>query len=83
MKICIEESLTLQKNRSSNRIDFSDDIMNNKLRHIGEQHLRFNMNKCKNKGAFGMLSDISEDIALGQLLDTSGNMSPAINILGY
>ena len=56
----IEESLTFQKNIFGNKIDFTNDIMNNKLRHIGEQHLRYNMKKWKNEGAFDILNEISD-----------------------
>ena len=60
----IEESLTLHTNRFSNRVDFSNDIMKNKLRHKGEQHLRYHLKKWKKKGAFDILNDISENAIL-------------------
>ena len=41
----IEESLTLQKNKFKNIINFSNAIIKNKLRHIGEQHLIINIKK--------------------------------------
>ena len=39
----IEESLTFYINRFSNTIDFANDITKKQLRHIGEQHLRYNL----------------------------------------
>ena len=41
----IEESLTLQTNIFKNRIYFSNDIMRKKLRHKGEQRLRYNLER--------------------------------------
>ena len=57
--------------------------MKKKLRHNGEQHLRYNLKKWKNKGAFDILNDISENVTLVQLMDTPGNVNHAIIILGY
>ena len=42
---CIEEYLTLQTDIFSNTIDFASDIMKNKLRHKGEQCLRYNIKR--------------------------------------
>ena len=53
------------------------------MRHKGEQHLRYNLKKCKNKGDFDILNDISEKVTLVQLMDTLGNMNHAIIIKGY
>ena len=57
--------------------------MKYKLRQIGEQHLRYNFNKCKNKGAFDILNDVSENVSLVQLMDTLGDLNHAISIVGY
>ena len=46
-KNLIEEILKLQINIFKNIIDFANDIMKNKLRHIGEEHLRYNLKNVK------------------------------------
>ena len=56
---CIEELLTFQTNRFRNIINFANDITKKKLRHIVEQHLRYNLNKWKKKGAFDIINYIS------------------------
>ena len=43
----IEESLTSQENRFRNRIDFVNDIMNNKLRYKGEHCLIYHLKNGK------------------------------------
>ena len=78
-----KESLTLQTNRFRNIIYFANDITKKNLRHIGEQHLRYNLKKWKKKGDFDILNDISENITLVQLMDTLGNLNHPINIVGY
>ena len=67
---CIEESLTLQTNRFRNRVDFANNIMKRKLSHKGEQQLRYNLKKWKNKGAFDILNHISENVTLVHLMNT-------------
>ena len=57
--------------------------MRKKSRHKGEHHLRYNLNKCKNKGAFDILNDISKNITLMHLIDTLGNVNCDISIVGY
>ena len=79
----IEESLTFQKNGFRNIINFANDLMRDKLRHIGEQHPRYNMKKWKNKGAFNILNVMSENVTLVQLMHTQGNLNNAISIVGY
>ena len=44
--------------------------MKDKLRQIGEQHLRYNLIKWKHKGDFDIINDISETFNLVQLMDT-------------
>ena len=71
----INKSLTLQSNKFSNIIDFANDITKEKLRHKGEQHLRYNLKKCKNKGDFDIINDISENVTLVQLMYTLVNVN--------
>ena len=80
---CTEESLRLQSNRFRNIIDFYNDIIKYKLRHKGEQHLIYNLTKCKNKGAFYILNEISENVTLVQLMYTQVNVNHAISIVSY
>ena len=79
----IKESLTLQSNKFRNRIDFVNDIMKYKLRHKGEQYLRYNVNKWKNKYVFDILNDISENFTSVQLMDTLVYVNHYISIVGY
>ena len=44
--------------------------MKDKLRQIGEKHLRYNLNNCKKKGVFDILNDISKNVTLVQFMDT-------------
>ena len=41
------------------------------------------MIKCKNKGSFNILNNISEHVSLVQLMDSIGNVNHAINVVGY
>ena len=52
------------------------------MSHIGEQHLRYNIKKYKNKVAFDILNDISEYFTLVQLMDNLVNLNRAISIVG-
>ena len=78
-----EESLSFQSNRFRNRIDFAIDIMKEKLRQIGAQHLRDITKKWKNKGAFDILNDTSQTFTLVHLIENPGNMNHDISIIGY
>ena len=51
-----EESLTLQTDRFRYVIDFSNDMMKNKIHHKCEQHLIYNMKAWKKKGDFDILN---------------------------
>ena len=57
--------------------------MKDKFCRIGEQHLRYNLNKCNKKGSFDILNDISENIHLVKLMDTLVNLNHAIMIVRY
>ena len=79
----VEESFTLKKNIFRNIIYFSNDITKKKLRHKGEQHLRYNIKRWNLKGDFDILNDISEKFTLLKLMDSLVNVNYAISILGY
>ena len=49
----------------------------------GEQNLRYNMTIRKKNDAFDILNDMSENVTLVQLMDSLGNMSHAISIVGH
>ena len=57
--------------------------MKEKLRKIGEQHLRYNLEKWVNKGTFYILNNIGENVTLMQLMYILVNMIHAIIIVGY
>ena len=57
--------------------------MKKKLRQKGEQHLIYNTKKWKNKGDFGILNDISENVTLVKLMDKLVNVNNDISIVGY
>ena len=57
--------------------------MKDKLRHKGEEHLRYKHEKWKKKVDFDILNDGSENVNLVQLMDTLENLNHAIIISGY
>ena len=57
--------------------------MKEKLRHRGEQNLRYILKKWVKKGTFDILNDIIEYVNFVQLMDTLGNVNNAISISGY
>ena len=57
--------------------------MKGKLHQIVEQNLRYNLKEWKKKGSFDILNDVSENVALVQLLDTLGHVNNNTSILGY
>ena len=71
--IIIEESLTLKSDIFRNRIDCANDMMKDKLSQIGEQHLRYNLNKWVKKVSFDIPNDVSEIFTLVQLMGTLVN----------
>ena len=79
---CIEESLTLQTDKSRNIIHFDCYIMKNRIHIKGEQRLRYNMRIWNKNGAFDILNRLSEHVMLVQLMDILGNVNHAISIVG-
>ena len=49
----------------------------------GEQHLHYNIKKCKKQGSLGIINDISENVTLVQLMDTVGNVNNSVSIVVY
>ena len=73
--------MTLQTDKSSNRVHFANDIMTNKMQLKGGQHIRYNLNIWKKNCAFNILNDIIENVTLVQLMGTLGNVDSAISII--
>ena len=75
----IEESL---KSEVGNRIDFANDILQNKRRNEGESRAHYNLIKYKKMREYKILDDISENVTLVQLMDSLGNVNHAISVVG-
>ena len=56
--------------------------MTNKINIKGEHNLRYNMTTWNKNDAFDILTDMSENITLVQLMYSLGNMNHAISIVG-
>ena len=57
--------------------------MTNKINIKGEHNLRYNMTTWKKNDAFDVLTDMSENITLVQLMYSLVNMNHAISIVGH
>ena len=57
--------------------------MKNRRKIKVEQNLQYNLTIWKKNDAFDILNDISEDVTLVQLMDSLGNVTHDINIVGY
>ena len=66
----------------TDRIAFSNAIMSDQVKKLGEQHIHYNIKKCK-KGQFDILCDISENLNLVQLMEIFGNVNHAVSIVCY
>ena len=56
--------------------------MLDQARNKGDHHLHWNINKCKIKGTFDIINNISEHITLVQLMDTVGIVNHTVSIDG-
>ena len=65
-----------------NRIDFANAIFKNENKIKGELKLYYSLKKYKNKGSYDILTDISENFTLVQLMDSLGNVNHAISVVG-
>ena len=45
--------------------------------------MHYSLRKYKNKGSYDILTDISENVTLVQLMDSLGNVNHAISVVGY
>ena len=57
--------------------------MKNRGKIKGEQNLQYNLTRWKENDDFDILNDISEDVTLVQLMDSLGNVTHAISVVGY
>ena len=70
------------KSEVGNRIDFSNDILKDKKRNVGEARVKYNLIKYKKTHEYKILEDISEHVTLVQLMDSLGNVNHAISVVG-
>ena len=56
--------------------------MKKKLRHKGEHHLRYIMERWNEKGGFDILNEMSKNVTLVKLMYSLGNVNHAISIVG-
>ena len=64
-----------------NPIDFANAILKNEKK--GELKVYYSLIKYNNKGSYDILTDISENFTLVQLIDSLGNINRAISVVGY
>ena len=57
-------------------------LLRNREKKEGEQNIRYNLMIWKDNDYFDILNGISEDVTLVQLMDSLGNVSHAIIIVG-
>ena len=64
-------------------IDFENSILKNEKRIKCERRVRYSLMKYKRKVSYNILSDISENVTLVQLMDFLGNVTHNISVVGY
>ena len=64
-----------------NRIDFANAILKNENKIKGEPTVHYILRKYKKKGSYDILTDISEQVTLVQLMDYLGNVNHAIIVV--
>ena len=76
----IEESL---ESEVGNRINFSNAILKNEKKHQHKPRFYYSLRKYKKKGSYDILTDISENATLVQLMDSLGYINHTISVVGY
>ena len=71
------------KSKEGNRIDFANAILKNEKTIAGKPRVYYIPRKCKKKGSYDILRDMSEIFTLVQLMDSLGNANHAISVVGY
>ena len=66
-----------------NRIYFSNAILKKEKKLKGEPRVHYSLRKYKKKGSYDILTDLSENFTLVQLIDSLVNVSHAISVVGY
>ena len=66
-----------------NCIDFANAILKNEKKLKGEPRVYYNLRKYKKKGYCDILTNISENVTLVQLMDKLVNVNNAISVVGY
>ena len=66
-----------------NRIDFANDILKNENKIKGEPKVNYSLRKYKRKGSCDILTYISENVTLFQLMYSFGNVNNVISVVGY
>ena len=65
------------------RIDFSNAILKNGNLIKGKPKVHYSLRKYIKKGSYDIMTDISENFTLIQLMDSLGNVTRAISAVGY
>ena len=65
-----------------NRIDFANEIMLKRKINKGESRVHYKLIKYKKMGDYKIISDISANVTLVQLMDSLGNVNQAIIVVG-
>ena len=66
-----------------NRIDFENAILKNENKIKREPKVHYILRKYKKKGSYDILTNISENVTLVQLMDSLENINHAISVVGY
>ena len=70
------------KSEVGNCIDFANDILKNIKVNVGEARLHYNLKTYKKMREYKVLEGISENVTLGQLMDSLGNVNHATSVVG-
>ena len=65
------------KSKGGNRIDYENAILKNENKIKGEPKVHYILRKYKKKGSYEIMTDISENVTLVQLMNYLGNVNHA------
>ena len=66
-----------------NCIDFANTILKNENKIKGKPKVHYSLRKYKKKGSYDILTDMSDNVTLVQLIYSLGNVNNAISVVGY